>query len=52
MSSALFSDTVGKRGLKERSTRAEHFISHFQEEKNKIQAITVEILWAETILEE
>jgi hypothetical protein len=39
-------------GLKERSTRAHHFISRFQEEKNKMEIIMVEILWAKIILQE
>jgi len=39
-------------GLRERSTREQHFISHFQEEKNKMEIITVAILWAKIMLEE
>jgi len=42
---------VGKRGLKERSTRPQHFISRFQEEKDKMEIVTVEILWTEIIPE-
>jgi len=42
----------GKYGLKERSTKAHHFISRFQEEKNKMEIIMVEILWAKIILQE
>src|SRR5512139_1000575 len=33
LSSALFSDTADKCGLKERSTRGQHFISPFQDDK-------------------
>jgi len=52
LSRALFTDMVEKYGLKERSTRAHHFISRFQEEKNKMEIIMVEILWAKIILQE
>ena len=52
LSSALFTDMVEKYGLKERSRRAHHFISRFQEEKNKMEIIMVEILWAKIILQE
>jgi hypothetical protein len=33
LSSVLFNGMAGKCGLKERSTRARHFISHFQDNK-------------------
>src|SRR3990172_7680115 len=44
LSSALFSGMAGKCGLRERSTRARHFISRFQGEKNKMEIITLGIL--------
>jgi len=35
-----------------RSSAAGYFTSHFQEEKNKMEIITVAILWAKIMLEE
>ena len=45
-------DMAEKYGLKEKSTRVQHFILPFQQEKNRIGMIMVAILWAKIILEE
>ena len=42
---------VDKCRLKERSTKVQHFISHFQKEKNKMEIRTVGILWEKIVLE-
>jgi len=38
MTSGLLTDMADKCGLKEKSTKVQHFISHFQDEK-KVRAV-------------